>query len=135
MYNKPLILTNDDMAEGVYAASGGSRSASITGCWTGTATLNQKPELGQDCYTVHFDAHHESVSHLSPNTKIVVKFNQNITLGQQWYDVQSCTVNGDTITAYRYSGANPGEGFGSTGLYIKANDDIGIISVYMSETE
>ncbi len=27
MYNKPLILTNDDMAEGVYAASGDPASA------------------------------------------------------------------------------------------------------------
>ena len=132
---KPMLFTNDDLAEGVYAASGsteGTFNCPITGCWTGMATLNQSPELGQDCYTVHFEAHHANVGHYDYVTKIVTTFNQAVTV-TSWNDVASYSVNGNVVTAYRSQKANGNEGFGGTGMYIMANSDIGIVSVYMSE--
>ena len=52
MYRNPIILTNDSLFEGVYAASG---------CYT---TINydikQAPEIGQEYYCIQLDFKHNA---------------------------------------------------------------------------
>ena len=99
MNNKPMLLVNDDLAEGVYAASG----AVSTDCWTVTVRKDQS-DAGGYC-TFRVDAHHSnSVAHISTKTVVTIKFNDTVTNAQfEGFGVQ---FSGDTVTLTRESHAN-----------------------------
>ncbi len=95
-YEKPVVMINEDLAEGVYAASG-------TGvdCWIidkdGETTNFVESDTSRE---FQFDAHHYSiqVNHV-PNAVWVVTFNQPIL------SVVSCsgyrtTIEGSTVKVY-----------------------------------
>lgn len=81
MYNKPLILANDDLAEGVYADSGT--------CYTTTAYIHQTPETGRGDYRIQVDAHHNA-EHTNEWQKLYISFNQPVTY-------KSCNANGASL--------------------------------------
>lgn len=67
IYEKPVVLTNEELAEGVYAGSGN--------CYSTTATIVQLPESTHG-YIVQVNATHNSGGHHSTNRHIEVSFNQ-----------------------------------------------------------
>lgn len=71
-YEKPIVLVNEELAEGVYAASGD--------CYTVSADIVQRPELGKDTYTVQMDGVHGAHDgHHSSERVIKVEFNQVVS--------------------------------------------------------
>lgn len=46
-YKKPVVVGCDDVAEGVYAASG---------CYTVTTNIHQRPEFGRGDYRIQVNA-------------------------------------------------------------------------------
>ncbi len=100
MYNKPVILTNDDMAEGVYAASGGNATSE---CWTVTVTKDQT-DAGGYC-TFRVDARHSnSAVHISTKTVVKIVFSDTVTNAE--FEGFQSSVNGSTVTLTRESHAN-----------------------------
>lgn len=72
-YEKPVVLVNEELAEGVYAASGKD-------CYTVSAQIVQLPELGKDTYTIQMDGvHNAQDGHHSSERVIKVVFNQVVT--------------------------------------------------------
>lgn len=70
-YEKPIVLTNEELAEGVYAASGM--------CYTTQARFTQSPEQGRGNYVIQFDAVHEAADgHHSGMQRVQVSFNQAV---------------------------------------------------------
>lgn len=70
-YEKPIVLENEELAEGVYAGSGN--------CYTVTARMTQTPQQGRGNYVIQFDAHHDAVDgHHSSMQRVEVSFNQNV---------------------------------------------------------
>ena len=67
MANK-FIFEVDDMAEGVYMASGDS------GCYTTTAYIHQTQETGRHDYRIQVDAHHNA-DHNSKAQQLEISFN------------------------------------------------------------
>lgn len=65
-YVKPMCLANEDLAEGVYAASGD--------CYTFSARIVQTPELGNEVYTLQIDGVHNADHHSTART-VVITFN------------------------------------------------------------
>ena len=59
-YEKPIVLANEDVAEGVYAASGAGVGSD---CYTVSAYITQTPEIGNETYCIHMDAVHAADQH------------------------------------------------------------------------
>lgn len=74
-YVKPVVLANEALAEGVYAASGGEF---FDGCYRTEAEIKQRPETGRETYVIQFDAWHET-NHDSTHQRLIITFNQPVT--------------------------------------------------------
>jgi hypothetical protein len=70
-YEKPMILTNEEAAEGVYTASGSD-------CYTVTANIHQRPQEGRGDYRIQVNAQH-AASHHSTQQILILSFNQAVT--------------------------------------------------------
>lgn len=71
-YKKPIVMINEDMAEGVYAASGN--------CYTCTANITQTPDVGRDYYVIQINASHNALdNHHSSSRTVVIQFNSPVT--------------------------------------------------------
>lgn len=73
-YERPVVMINEDLAEGVYAASGD--------CYTVTAQIQQGPGLEKhlEYYVIQLDGIHAAQDgHHSSERVIRVVFNQNVT--------------------------------------------------------
>ena len=70
-YEKPVVMINEEVAEGVYAASG---------CWHLDAKdITQFPCDGQIYYVVHLHFWHDDIAH-KPNTYLTINFDQNVKM-------------------------------------------------------
>lgn len=113
-YEKPVVLANNEMSEGVYAASGD--------CYTCSATVNQAPELGQDCYVVRVKLIHNAADgHHSNTRRVTIKFLQNVTFKQ----AGTCTLySGDgtpSLTVETVHHNNASETIELVDLYIESS--------------
>ena len=84
MNNKPMILENNDMAEGIYAASG-------DGCYTTTAYIHQRPETGRGDYRIQVDAKHHA-THTKEQQWLHISFNQAV-------NYKSCNAQGAQLVS------------------------------------
>jgi hypothetical protein len=111
-YSKPMILPNEELAEGVYAASG---------CWTITGYEHQgNIDVGRDSYVFQLSAKHNQESGHGNVYTITITFDQPVTF-DFCTDAQYSSGNGTkTLVLTRTNGAtNPGEGVGLGSLYVK----------------
>ena len=67
-YERPVVMINEELAEGVYAASGAE-------CYTVRCTITQTPELGNESYRIQIDADHTATDHHSTAQVLTVTFN------------------------------------------------------------
>lgn len=76
-YEKPIVLVNEELAEGVYAASG---AAAGDDCYSVTAYIHQTPETGRGDFRIQVDAVHAAGDgHHSGKQTLVLSFNQTVT--------------------------------------------------------
>lgn len=111
MYNKPMLLVNDDLAEGVYAASGADEvvgegsggSTTSTDCWTVSVNKDQNDAGGYCTFRVAAN-HSQSVTHISSKTVVTIVFSDTVTSAE--FEGFSASVSGNTVTLTRESHAN-----------------------------
>ncbi len=108
-YERPVVMINEELAEGVYAASGNG-----VDCWIVIKDAETNNEVASDnSREFNFYATHASidVGHI-PDAVWVVNFNQDIL------EVVSCSgmyteVNGSQVKVYRaWENKNQNEGWG-----------------------
>lgn len=88
-YDKPVILVNESLAEGVYAASGEQLDQN---CYTVKAYIHQTPETGREDYRIQVDATHAAGDgHHSGEQHLFLSFNQPVTYSSS----QGTLVGGD----------------------------------------
>jgi hypothetical protein len=97
-YSKPVVLVNEDMAEGVYAASG---------CYTVEANITQSPEVGRGTYVIHASARH-AASHHSGIQTLTLTFNQVVTFVKCSASHDSVSGSGSASLVITYSYHNNG---------------------------
>ena len=98
MYKKPMILAANDLAEGVYAASGAAD------CWSGYAQSVQDWTGSHHVFELRLQ-HSTDVEHISTAVTVTLSFSQplsNVYAENGW----ECSVNGSTVTVTRPSHAN-----------------------------
>ena len=76
-YVKPLVLENDEIAEGVYAASG-SFAVGGSDCYDVTGYVHQKPEIGRETYKFQINGVHKA-DHHTDYEQLIITFNQPVT--------------------------------------------------------
>lgn len=113
-YVKPVVLANEELAEGVYAASGD--------CYTVTGYIHQVPEEGRNNYVAQFNGVHAAADgHHSGAQTLIITFNQPVKY------VQSAGTlaggDGTNVLSINYNYHN------------NANDNIGLGDVYVEAGE
>lgn len=94
-YVKPIVLENEELAEGVYAASG--TGASSTDCWTVGANSVQDWNGSHHVFEVSCK-HSTAVEHISGATTVTLTFSSPLT---DAYSEFSCSFSGSTATVTR----------------------------------
>lgn len=97
-YEKPVVLQKDELAEGVYMASGDV----TTDCWTIQAPSVQDWNGSHHVFEVQ-SSHSTSAAHISSNTEVVLTFNNTLT---DAYSEFPATFSGNTVTINRTLHAN-----------------------------
>lgn len=76
-YVSPVIIPNEELAEGVYAASGAVVGSD---CYTVTARIHQTPETGRGDYRIQVDGvHAASDNHHSGEQVLTLAFNMPVS--------------------------------------------------------
>lgn len=100
-YEKPVVLANEELAEGVYAASGGIGEAE---CWTISVRSDQDWNGSHHVFEVTI-VHPDTVQHISTESTSVITFNHVLTDAYTESGF-SATFSGSTVTVVRVSHAN-----------------------------
>lgn len=118
-YEKPIVLANSELSEGVYAASGAD-------CYTVTYNMHQTPQEGRVDYRIQLNATHAaSDNHHSGKQTLVMSFNQPVD-----YSSSNGTLigarNSSAITIeYNYHN-NGGDSIGLGDLVVKSDPGLAI---------
>ncbi len=97
MYEKPVVLANDDVAEGVYAASGAVAGDSSSDCWTVDPVSVQDWDGGSHVFEIRC-VHSDAVEHISGATTVTLTFSAPIASARSEFD---CNYSGSTVTITR----------------------------------
>ena len=127
-YVKPMVIANEELAEGVFAASGDN-------CYTFWARICQTPELGNEVYVIQVDGKHAAADgHHSSERSVIINFNLPVS----YVSSNAKEVSGDGTTSLKlvyvdgYNGAYHNNGEDNIGLgqlKIKADAGLAIVSV------
>lgn len=122
-YEKPVVLANEDLSEGVYAASGSD-------CFVVTAYIHQRPQLGRGDYRIQMNATHDSssASHHGTEQILTVIFNLPVT----YVSSNGSLISGDGTTTikirYNYHVNAGPEGVGLGDLVVQAEQGLEVVS-------
>lgn len=76
-YEKPAVLANEDISEGVYASSGAEVDED---CYSVSAYIHQTPETGRGDYRIQVNAVHSAGdNHHSGQQTLELSFNQPVS--------------------------------------------------------
>lgn len=92
-YEKPVVLANEDIAEGVYAASG----ESAADCWTVVPYSVQDWNGSHHVFEIHCE-HSDAVEHISSASTVTLTFSNTLT---DAYSEFSTSFSGNSVTVVR----------------------------------
>lgn len=110
-YERPIVLANEELAEGVYAASG---AVAGSGCYSVTTNIHQKPETGRGDYRIQVDARHAAGdNHHSGHQTLIMSFNKAVEYGSSEGQLESGNNTATISINYSYhSNASDNVGLG-----------------------
>ena len=97
-YEKPVVLANEELAEGVYAASG----AEGGDCWTVDPVSVQDWNGSHHVFEIRC-VHSNTVEHISSASTVNLTFSSPL---KDAYSEFTCTFSGSTVTVVRELHAN-----------------------------
>lgn len=133
-YEGLVICEINDLAESVYAASGAGTGGDggNDNCYSFTSRIVQKPELGNEVYTIQIDGTHNATHH-STDRSVLVAFNMPVT----YVSSNAASYSGDGTTCLRLvftdgiNGAyhnNGSDYIGLGELKVKADAGLAVVS-------
>lgn len=125
-YMKPVLLTSDELAEGVYLASGDG-----SGCYTTTAYIHHTPQTGRGDYRIQVNAVHNA-DHTKEAQQLNISFNQPVTYVSGG---RGCTSGDGTSSLCVSLGyhQNPNDNIGFGDLVVKSDPGLAISSVSVTD--
>lgn len=128
-YVKPMVLANEELAEGVYAASG-----AMTGddCYSVTYNIHQRPQEGRGDYRIQFNATHgANDGHHSAEQNLIVAFNMPVEYAGSGGTYVSGSGTNTIVVRFNYH-SNATEGIGLGDLIVKADAGLAITSAQLT---
>ena len=123
-YKKPVVTVDNELAEGVYAASG-------AGCYTASAYIHQTPQTGRGDYRIQVNGSHRS-DHTRDAQTLTISFNQNVTYVSGGAGLIS--GNGTSTLKVKLSyHQNPNDNIGFGGLVVTADAGLAIAGVSITD--
>ena len=121
-YERPVVMVNEGMAEGVYAASG-------DGCYTVTANMHQAPQNGRGDYRIQVDAHHDA-DHTTEAQVLELTFNQPVTYSSSNGTLESGDGTAVIRIAYHYHN-NPIDNIGLGEVVVTSDAGLQLLNASM----
>lgn len=121
-YEKPIVMINDELAEGVYAASG---------CYTVTAYMTQIPQIGRGDYRIQLNAIHNA-EHTNNAQTLTIRFNQSVKYVSSNGELGSGDNTGTLIIHFTYW-QNGYDQVGLGELVVTADEGLEIVSVSLAD--
>lgn len=121
-YTKPVVIVDNGLAEGIYAASG---------CYTATAKIHQTPETGRGDYRIQVDGKHHA-DHTKEAQVLTISFNQNVT----YKSSQGSLISGDGTPTLKISYSyhqNPNDNIGLGDLVVESDSGLAITGVSITD--
>ena len=123
-YVKPVVMVDNELAEGVYAASG-------AGCYTASAYIHQTPQTGRGDYRIQVNGKH-SADHTKEAQVLTISFNQSVTYVSGGAGLLS--GNGtNTLKIKLGSHQNPNDNIGFGDLVVTADTGLAITGVSITD--
>ena len=123
-YSKPVAVPVEDMAEGVYMASG-------SGCYTASAYIHQTPQTGRGDYRIQVNGVH-SADHTRETQWLHITFNQPVTYESSNGTIQSGDGTNTLVIEYHYH-QNPSDNIGLGDLVVQADAGLAVTGVSITD--
>lgn len=122
MYEKPLILRTEDLAEGIYAASG---------CYTATAYIHQTPQTGRGDYRIQVNGVHKA-DHTKEKQRLTISFNMPVNYSSSNGTLVSGDGTSTLVIEYSYH-QNPSDNIGLGDLVVQADSGLAVTDVKITD--
>lgn len=124
-YIKPIVVVNDDLTESIYMSSGDPN------CYTATATIHQKPQVGRGDFRIQVNGIHDA-NHTKELQYLFISFNMPVT----YKSSNGTLINGDGSDAlcieYRYH-QNPKDNIGLGDLVVEADAGLAVTNIRITD--
>ncbi len=121
-YNKPMIYVNDELSEGVYAASG---------CYTVTTKVHQNMQEGRGDYRIQVDGKHDA-DHTSSRQTLTISFNMPVVYKSSTGSLVGLGTGTTLVLDYSYT-QNRIDNIGLGDLIVEADPGLEVVSVVLSD--
>lgn len=124
-YVKPVVLEDEDVMEGVYMLTMKS------GCYTASAEIKQRPEIGRQNYVIQVNGKHQA-THSNDRQVLHISFNLPVEYVSSGGTLKS--GNGSTSLDIDYSyHQNGNDNIGLGDLVVKAEPGLAISTVSITD--
>lgn len=121
-YESPVILRTEELAEGVYLASG---------CYTATAIILQTPQDGRGDYRIQVNGQHNA-DHTKEAQTLTISFNQPVVYSSSGGSTVSGSGTNTLVISYNYH-QNPTDNIGLGDLVVQADAGLAVKSVNITD--
>lgn len=121
-YSKPTILINEELSEGVYAASG---------CYTITTQVHQEMQTGRGDYRIQIDGKHQA-DHTKDKQTMTISFNLPVEYKHSTGTLVGLGTGTTLVIDYFYH-QNPTDNIGLGDLVVTADTGLQVTSVKITD--
>ncbi len=125
-YERPIVLTNHELAEGVYAASGDSD------CYTTTCSIHQKPETGRGDYRIQVNAKHDADHNSDYNQCLHIVFNQSVVYKSSGGTLETGDGTNTITIGYKYWN-NHTDNIGLGDVVVESNAGLAVTNIWLED--
>ena len=130
-YVKPIVLVNEELAEGVYAASG-IADGGDEDCYTVSAYIHQTPETGREDYRIQVNGVHAAGNgHHSGVQVLTLFFNQDVNYVDSNGDLDSGDGSSSISIRYSYHN-NPQDNIGLGDVIVTSGEGLAVTEAVLS---
>ncbi len=124
-YEKPIIIENKDLAEGVFAASGSD-------CYTTSCKIHQTPETGRGDYRIQVDAKHDADHNSANNQCLHIVFNQPVSYVSSNGTLESGDGTNTITIGYTYWN-NHVDNIGLGDVVVSSEDGLAVTNIWLED--
>lgn len=122
-YTKPIMITNEELAEGVYMNSGD--------CYTASANIHQAPETGRGDFRIQVNGIHQA-NHTKEKQWLYITFNMPIVYKSSNGTLVSGDGSNTLCIEYNYH-QNPNDNIGLGDLIVESDAGLAILNLRITD--